>query len=87
MLLDLYRNDPDSGIHGATLWALRQWKQLKKLKAIDAEPRPLEDRGARRWYVNSQGKRSPSSTARRSSRSDRPRPIPSESPSVSPCVA
>ncbi len=26
-LLDLYRNDPDSGIHGAAEWTLRQWKQ------------------------------------------------------------
>ena len=31
-LLDLYRNDPDSGIHGAAEWTLRQWKQQEKLK-------------------------------------------------------
>jgi eukaryotic-like serine/threonine-protein kinase len=54
-LLDLYRNDPDSGIHGAARWALRQWKQQERLKAIDTERRPLEERGPRRWYVNSQG--------------------------------
>ena len=26
-LLDLYRNDPDAGIHGAAEWTLRQWKK------------------------------------------------------------
>ena len=31
-LLDLYRNDPDAGIHGAAEWTLRQWKQQEKLK-------------------------------------------------------
>ena len=35
-LLDLYRNDPDSGIHGAAEWTLRQWKQQEKLKELDA---------------------------------------------------
>ena len=26
-LLDLYEHDPDAGIHGASAWTLRQWKQ------------------------------------------------------------
>src|SRR5205085_10197847 len=26
-LLELYRDDPDPGIHGATGWLLRQWQQ------------------------------------------------------------
>ena len=54
-LLDLYRNDPDSGIHGAAEWTLRQWKQQEKLKELDAELSKLKDRGDRRWFVNSQG--------------------------------
>jgi serine/threonine protein kinase/formylglycine-generating enzyme required for sulfatase activity len=54
-LLDLYRNDPDAGIHGSAGWALRQWKQDEELKAADAELSRLKDRGARRWFVNSQG--------------------------------
>jgi formylglycine-generating enzyme required for sulfatase activity len=54
-LLDAYRNDPDAGIHGAAEWALRQWHQDEALKkACAALPRP-EDRGDRRWYVNSEG--------------------------------
>jgi len=54
-LLDLYRNDPDAGIHGAAEWALRQWRQQEKLKATQAELTMLKERNDRRWYVNSQG--------------------------------
>jgi len=54
-LLVLYRNDPDSGIHGAAEWALRQWKQHDKLKELDAELRKVKDWGERRWFVNGQG--------------------------------
>jgi hypothetical protein len=66
-LLDLYRNDPDSGIHGSVVWLLRQWGHKDKLKEIDKElaklpapspPTPLpqggEGRNVRRWYVNGQ---------------------------------
>ncbi len=55
MLVDLYHNDPDSGVHGAAQWALRQWKEHEKLKTKDAGSIPLEERGPRRWFVNSQG--------------------------------
>ena len=54
-LREMYRNDPDSGIHGAAEWTLRQWKQQEKLKELDAELSKLKDRGERRWYVNRQG--------------------------------
>ena len=54
-LLDLYRNDPDAGIHGAVEWTLRQWKQQEKLKELDAELMKLKYRGDRRWFVNTQG--------------------------------
>ncbi len=54
-LLDLYRNDPDAGIHGAVEWALRQWGRQEKLKEADAELMRVKDPGGRRWYVNSQG--------------------------------
>ena len=54
-LFDLYRNDPDAGIHGATEWTLRQWKQQEKIKELDAELMKLKDWGERRWYVNGQG--------------------------------
>jgi formylglycine-generating enzyme required for sulfatase activity len=54
-LLDLYRNDPDAGIHGAAEWTLRQWKQEAKLQVSDAELKKVKDWGDRRWYVNGQG--------------------------------
>ena len=54
-LLDLFRNDPDSGIHGAAEWTLRQWGQQEKLKEVDAQLMKLKDRGEHRWYVNGQG--------------------------------
>ena len=54
-LLDLYRNDPDSGIHGAAEWTLRKWRQQEKLKELDAELMKVKDWGDRRWFVNSQG--------------------------------
>ena len=54
-LLEMYRNDPDAGIHGAAESMLRRWKQKDKLAAIDVELKKLKDRGNRRWYVNSEG--------------------------------
>ena len=52
-LLDLYRNDPDTGIHGAAEWILRQWKQDDTLEAADAELSQLKDPGraalVRQW--------------------------------------
>ena len=54
-LLDLYRNDPDAGIHGAAEWTLRQWKQQERLNELDAQLMKVKDRGDRRWFMNSQG--------------------------------
>jgi len=54
-LLDLYRNDPDAGIHGAAEWTLRHWQQQEKLKATQAELTKLKEWDGRRWYVNGQG--------------------------------
>jgi serine/threonine protein kinase/formylglycine-generating enzyme required for sulfatase activity len=63
-LFDLYRDDPDPGIHGAAAWLLGRWGQRARMKTIDAElaqrdrevargERKLPDPG-RRWYVNGQ---------------------------------
>jgi formylglycine-generating enzyme required for sulfatase activity len=54
-LLDLYENDPDAGVHGAAEWTLRQWKQENRLKSAQTELSKHKDKGARRWFVNSQG--------------------------------
>jgi hypothetical protein len=53
-LVDFYEHDPDAGVHGATGWTLRQWKQHSKLETIDARLQG-KDRGDRRWSVNTQG--------------------------------
>ena len=36
-MLQLYRDDPDPGLHGAAEWLLRQWKQGKKLKEVNKQ--------------------------------------------------
>ncbi len=67
-LTNLYRIDPDPGVHGATEWLLRQWRNEDQIKAIDKElgklppPTLSVDQGEasskgnnRRWYINSQG--------------------------------
>jgi eukaryotic-like serine/threonine-protein kinase len=54
-LLQLYRDDVDSGIHGAAEWLLRQWRASDKLKAIDKDLATGKVEGKRHWYVNGQG--------------------------------
>jgi formylglycine-generating enzyme required for sulfatase activity/tRNA A-37 threonylcarbamoyl transferase component Bud32 len=54
-LLKLYRDDPDSGVHGAAEWLLRQWRQAVKLREIDRQLATGKVEGPRRWYVNGQG--------------------------------
>jgi serine/threonine protein kinase/formylglycine-generating enzyme required for sulfatase activity/tetratricopeptide (TPR) repeat protein len=54
-LTDLYLNDPDSGIHGAAEWTLRNWGQNDKLKEVDAQLIRRKDWGERRWFINGQG--------------------------------
>jgi formylglycine-generating enzyme required for sulfatase activity len=54
-LLNLYRNDPDAGIHGAAEWTLWQWKQQEKLNELDSELIKVKDWGERRWFVNGRG--------------------------------
>ncbi len=54
--LELHRDDPDAGIHGATAWALRSWGKGTELQAASAGPVPLESRGPRRWFRDAQGR-------------------------------
>ena len=54
-LLNLYRNDPDAGIHGAAEWTLRRWGQHGKLLKRDAELMKITGSGRRRWFINGQG--------------------------------
>ena len=54
-LLQLYRDDPDPGIHGAAEWLLRQWQASDELKEIDKGLATGKVEGKRQWYVNRQG--------------------------------
>ena len=68
-LLDLYRTEPDAGLHGAAAWLLTHWGHKDKLLAIDrelatAEP-PIKNQSGGKapqsklenptWWINSQG--------------------------------
>jgi serine/threonine protein kinase/formylglycine-generating enzyme required for sulfatase activity len=50
-LLELYRNDPDAGLHGAAGWLLRRWKQEREVEVIDASLATGQIEGQRQWYV------------------------------------
>jgi formylglycine-generating enzyme required for sulfatase activity len=55
-MVDLYRNDPDPGIHGAARWLLKQWQAEATIKEIDAASRAMSaPRRNRSWSVNGQG--------------------------------
>jgi formylglycine-generating enzyme required for sulfatase activity len=54
-LLQLYRDDPDPGMHGAAEWLLRQWKAADKLRQIDKGLATGKVTGKRHWYINRQG--------------------------------
>src|SRR5262245_25171452 len=59
-LLDLYRTDPDPGLHAAAAWTLRQWGHGKELVEIDkrlSSPAASNVRLQRSpaWSINSQG--------------------------------
>ena len=53
-LLQLYREDSDPGIHGATEWLLRRWEQEVNVQAIDKELATGKVDGKRSWYMNRQ---------------------------------
>lgn len=52
-----YRNDPDSGVHGAAEWVLRSWGMQQNIQEVLRDPelnigKPVADR---QWLINSQG--------------------------------
>jgi formylglycine-generating enzyme required for sulfatase activity len=54
-ILQLYRDEPDPGIHGAAEWLLRQWQRLDEMKEIDQGLMTGKLEGKRQWYINRQG--------------------------------
>jgi serine/threonine protein kinase/formylglycine-generating enzyme required for sulfatase activity len=53
-LLEVFRTDPDAGVHGATEWTLRRWGQSARIAEVERGLRGL-DGGGRRWFVSAQG--------------------------------
>lgn len=61
-LKEFYKEDPDGGVHAASEWLLRHWKQDVQLKAVaenlrenERQLKARERNDKRRWYINSQG--------------------------------
>src|SRR5262249_30209476 len=54
-LVELYRDDPDPGIHGASGWLLRHWGRQGQVEEIDRLLQTGKPVGKRQWYVNGQG--------------------------------
>jgi serine/threonine protein kinase/formylglycine-generating enzyme required for sulfatase activity len=54
-LLDLYRDDPDPGLHAAARWTLSRYAQEPQRALIDAQLTAAGLQGDRQWYVTSQG--------------------------------
>ena len=54
ILVPIYRDDPDPGLHSTVQWLLRKWGHSERLQEIDAElvGRPP---GNRNWYLNRHG--------------------------------
>jgi formylglycine-generating enzyme required for sulfatase activity len=50
-----YRDDPDSGIHSAADWLLRQWKKQVTVEEMDRELATGKMEGNRQWYVTARG--------------------------------
>ena len=48
-LADWYRNDPSSGVHGATGWLLRQWGQSEVAHQVDQTAVPYSP--GREWFT------------------------------------
>ncbi len=54
-LRELYRDDPDSGMHGAVEWLLRQWGASAELAEADQGLAKGKVVGNRQWYLTGQG--------------------------------
>jgi formylglycine-generating enzyme required for sulfatase activity len=54
-LVQLYRDDPDPGIHGAVEWLVQKWEFTDSLKGVGRQLATGKVVGKRSWYVNRQG--------------------------------
>ena len=54
-LLQLFRDDPDPGIHAAVEWTLQYYQHDAEMAQINRELASTSPVGERQWYVNAQG--------------------------------
>jgi formylglycine-generating enzyme required for sulfatase activity/tRNA A-37 threonylcarbamoyl transferase component Bud32 len=54
-LSGLYRHDPDSGVHSAVEWTLRQYQAADALDAELQKESATKEEKDRKWFINSQG--------------------------------
>ena len=54
-LTELYRNDPDAGVHSSAQFALRRWGELDRIQLEPGQPPRPGEPIRRRWYVNKEG--------------------------------
>ena len=54
-LLQLFRDDPDPGIHAAVEWTLQYYQYDAEMAQINRELASTSPVGERQWYVNAQG--------------------------------
>jgi formylglycine-generating enzyme required for sulfatase activity len=55
MMLDVYRNDVDPGVHGAAAWLLRHGNAQDEMKRCDESLSIGKAEDGRRWYITHQG--------------------------------
>jgi eukaryotic-like serine/threonine-protein kinase len=54
MLLRLYRDDPDPGVHSAAEWVLRSWNRTGELEKARQQLATGQPEGGRRWFINNE---------------------------------
>jgi serine/threonine protein kinase/formylglycine-generating enzyme required for sulfatase activity len=54
-LVDVYRKNPDAGIHSAAEWLLRRWGAENRIQKADNELRGKREENGPSWYINRQG--------------------------------
>jgi formylglycine-generating enzyme required for sulfatase activity len=55
MVIELYRRDPDAGVHSSAELVLRRWGYLDRVELEPGRPPRPGEPIRRRWYVNSEG--------------------------------
>ena len=55
MMVDIYRNDVDAGVHGAAAWLLRHWNAQDDMQRCDENLSTGKIENGRRWYLTHEG--------------------------------